>query len=217
MKIKILGISGSPRHGNTDIMVLEALKSAENEGAETEFVSLVNKKMGPCISCKKCHDNHGLCFQQDDWAQIHKKFRSSEGVIIGSPVYVGTVTSQLKAFMDRHFSERIFLIENEKYLKPYIGGAIAVGAGRHGGQEDTLHQIRVFLEKKGAFVVGIRKPHKQLGATGHADSESEVLNDKWKSWRTKLEVSSLEGARDLGKNVARASKIFKAGLEALDL
>ena len=137
MKIKILGISGSPRHGNTDIMVLEALKSAENEGAETEFVSLVNKKMGPCISCKKCHDNHGLCFQQDDWAQIHKKFRSSEGVIIGSPVYVGTVTSQLKAFMDRHFSERIFLIENEKYLKPYIGGAIAVGAGRHGGQEST--------------------------------------------------------------------------------
>ncbi len=39
MKIKVLGISGSPRHGNTEIMVLEALRSAEKEGAETEFIS----------------------------------------------------------------------------------------------------------------------------------------------------------------------------------
>jgi multimeric flavodoxin WrbA len=39
MKIKVLGLSGSPRHGNTEIMVLEALRSAKKEGVETEFIS----------------------------------------------------------------------------------------------------------------------------------------------------------------------------------
>jgi multimeric flavodoxin WrbA len=174
MKIKVLGISGSPRHGNTDKMVLEALRGAEMEGAETEFVSFVNKEIKPCISCHKCQDNDGKCFVKDDWEEIYKKFRSSEAVVMGSPVYARNVTAQLKAYMDRQFSERKFLIKNEKPLMPYVGGAIAVGAGRHGGQEDTLHQIRVFLQKKGALVVGINSPHKQLGGTGHANSGGEL-------------------------------------------
>jgi len=100
---------------------------------------------------------------------------------------------------------------------PYVGGAVAVGAGRHGGQEDTLHQIRVFLQKKGALVVGIRSPHKQLGATGHANAVGEIDRDEWKSWRTGLKTSSLAGAYDLGKRVARVAKIFKAGLAALGM
>ena len=217
MKIKVLGISGSPRHGNTEIMVLEALRSAEKEGAETEIVSFVNKEIKPCISCKKCQENDGKCFVQDDWLEIRNKFRESEGVIVGSPVYAGNVTAQLKAYMDRHFSERKLLMKNQNSLKPYVGGAIAVGAGRHGGQEDTLHQIRVFFQKKGASVVGISNPHKQLGATGHADSGGEINDDEWTSWRTGLKTSSLAGARDLGKKVARTSKIFKAGLESLGI
>ncbi len=217
MRIKILGISGSPRHGNTEIMVLEALRSAEKEGAETEFISFVKKEIKPCISCKKCQEDDGSCFVQDDFEEMHKKFRNSDGAIIGSPVYSGNVTAQLKAFMDRHFSERKFLTMEDIMVKPFVGGAIAVGAGRHGGQEDTLHQIRVFFHKMGTLVVGIKKPHKQLGATGHAESEGDIEKDKWLSWRNGLTTSSLDGARALGKKVAYTTKIIKAGLEALGI
>ena len=217
MRIKVLGISGSPRHGNTEAMVLEALQSAQKEGAETEFISLVNKEIKPCISCKKCLEEGGSCFVEDDFEEMHKKFRNSDGAIIGSPVYAGNVTAQLKAFMDRHFSERKSLITGDRLVMPFVGGAIAVGAGRHGGQEDTLHQIRVFFHKMGTLVVGIKKPHKQLGATGHAESEGDIKKDEWLSWRNGLTSSSLEGARALGSKVANTAKIVKAGLEALGI
>jgi len=46
VKVKILGISGSPRKGhNTEIMVKEALKGAESVGnVETELYSFAGKK-----------------------------------------------------------------------------------------------------------------------------------------------------------------------------
>lgn len=60
MEVKILGISGSPRHGNTDIMVKETLKGAKSLGdVETEFISLSDYKIkSGCISCYKCRDTN---------------------------------------------------------------------------------------------------------------------------------------------------------------
>ena len=40
-KVKILGIAGSPRKGNTEYLVQRALEAAESiGGVDTEFVSL---------------------------------------------------------------------------------------------------------------------------------------------------------------------------------
>jgi hypothetical protein len=56
-KIKILGISGSPRKANTDLLLEEALKSAGTlEGIVTERIYLRDTQIRFCIGCFKCFD-----------------------------------------------------------------------------------------------------------------------------------------------------------------
>ncbi len=212
MKIKALGLSASPRHGNTEVMIKEALQAAQGLGAETEYVSFVGKEIKPCIACDKCKTDAKTCTISDDWQEINNKFRTSDCVIIGSPVYLGGVNAQLKAYMDRFYGESDARL-NKENARPLVGGAIAVAGGRHGGQDDALHQIRVFFEKRGILPIGIRLPHKQMGATGHAYSKGDIVNDKWINWRGPP-ASSLQGASDLGKRVVLITKIVKAGMKA---
>jgi len=60
MGVRILGIVGSPRRGNTEILVKEALKSAaEVEGVETDILHVAPLKINPCIACFRCFDEKG--------------------------------------------------------------------------------------------------------------------------------------------------------------
>ena len=55
--IRIVGIVGSPRvGGNTERLVAEVLKSAEEDGAETELLRLANKEVKPCDACLFCRE-----------------------------------------------------------------------------------------------------------------------------------------------------------------
>ncbi len=131
--VKIIGIIGSPRKGsNTEIYIKKALESAENAGAETEITNLAKAEIEPCIACDICK-NTGECAIYDDMREITSKLQEAQGIIIGSPVYFGNVTSQLKMFMDRSRPLRI-----DFKLKDKVGGAISVGASRNGGQETTI-------------------------------------------------------------------------------
>ena len=65
MKLRVLGISGSPRgKGNSDLLLREALKGAEAGGAETEYLALRELKLSPCVECNACYKT-GVCRIQD--------------------------------------------------------------------------------------------------------------------------------------------------------
>ena len=52
IEVKVLGISFSPRHGNTEVQIRETLKAAEElDGVTTEFYNIVGRKLEPCDSC----------------------------------------------------------------------------------------------------------------------------------------------------------------------
>jgi multimeric flavodoxin WrbA len=99
--MKILGIMGSPRvGGNSDILLDEALSGAKDAGAEVEKIILGNKKISGCRDCKKCNET-GICVIKDDMIQIHEKILSADAVIHSVPVYFWSMTSQMKAYLDR--------------------------------------------------------------------------------------------------------------------
>jgi multimeric flavodoxin WrbA len=51
--MKILGIAGSKRKkGNTSILVQEALKAAQKEGAKTELIFLGDYSIMDCLGCE---------------------------------------------------------------------------------------------------------------------------------------------------------------------
>ena len=224
MKTKILGISGSPRKkGNTAVLVNQALQGAMTvEDVETEFVNFASKKINPCNVCNICFKEDRCPFDDDDFNEINHKMDGADGIILGSPVYFGTVSAQCKAFMDRCYynSNRAFMEKRREPLNLKVGGAIAVAAGRHAGQETTLQAIVTYFIQCDMLPVGMVSPHTQLGATGRGWDPGDVTQDSWAlllPGMKERQTSSLEAAWMFGRKIATVAKIVKAGREATKL
>lgn len=100
--IKILGIAGSPRlHGNTEVLLDEALKGAREAGASINKIVICNRDIYPCQGCGDC-DKTGECTVDDGMDRIYNLTTSAHGIILAAPVYFNSLNAQTKAFIDRH-------------------------------------------------------------------------------------------------------------------
>jgi len=174
----ILGVSGSPRKdGNVDKLLQIALKeAARTQNIKTEIVYLRDYKIENCNSCFACCTDAALdkefpCLSfNDDMNLLYPKLAECDGLIIGSPVFFGSVTAQLKAFMDR--TEGLLRYSKSKWkysLSNKVGAGLAVGGNRNGGQEFTLQTIHYFYFVHNMIVVGTGPeltPGCYLGACG---------------------------------------------------
>ena len=102
---KIIAINCSPRSGwNTDILVREAAAGAAESGAETEVIDLYKlEKFTGCVSCFGCKmEGHpGRCVCCDGLYNVLEKIRQADGLILGSPVYLGDVSAGFRALYER--------------------------------------------------------------------------------------------------------------------
>ena len=66
-KKKVLLINGSPRdNGNTFTALSEVAKTLNNEGIETEIISIGKQAVQGCIACGMCGRNGAKCTFRDD-------------------------------------------------------------------------------------------------------------------------------------------------------
>lgn len=102
---KIIAINAGPRIGyNTDLLIKEAVKGAESAGAEVEYISLFKlEKYTGCISCFACKlpNTYGKCMCKDGLFEVLEKIRNADGLIIGSPNYLGNLTASFRALYER--------------------------------------------------------------------------------------------------------------------
>jgi multimeric flavodoxin WrbA len=106
MCVKVLAINGSPRTKcNTATLLNNALEGAASHGAETELVHLYKLNFKGCISCFACKlkngESYGRCAVNDDLTPILKKAEEADAIILGSPIYLGTATGEMRSFMER--------------------------------------------------------------------------------------------------------------------
>jgi multimeric flavodoxin WrbA len=104
--MKVLAINGSPRKKwNTATLLQNALDGAASQGAETELVHLYDITYTGCTSCFACKakggKNYGKCAVQDGLAPVLEKIPDVHALILGSPIYFGTVTGMMRSFMER--------------------------------------------------------------------------------------------------------------------
>ncbi len=104
--MKAIGINGSPRKKwSTAILLRNALKGAGAEGAKTELLHLYDYNYKGCISCfackKKPGKSYGKCVVQDGLRPVLKKVNEADAIILGSPIYFGTVTGEMRSFLER--------------------------------------------------------------------------------------------------------------------
>jgi multimeric flavodoxin WrbA len=124
---------------------------------------------------------------------VLERMVESDGIIIGSPVYFGNVTSQLKILMDRSRPLR-----RDFQLKNKVCGALSVGASRNGGQETTIQAIHHYLLIQDAIVVGDGEPLAHYGGTGVGGPVGDVDGDE----------AGLETSQNLGRRVAELARLI---------
>ena len=204
--IRILGISGSPRRdGNTAYMLRAALNGASDflkwdvhVCPECDLIQLSDYYIADCLACDTCK---GMCRLTDNMGEACDKMIEADGLIIGSPVYFGTMTGLLKRFLDR---TRI-LRHNDFQLADKPCGFVAVAARRNGGQETTIMEMLTVMLRHGCVIVNNGPPTSQYGATGWAGPMGEVETDSF----------GIDTAYGVGERVARIAYLLKTGQLAL--
>jgi len=120
--MKILGICGSPRKGNTYYMVE---KVVESTGQDYELISLADKNINQCLDCRKCHKTY-KCVQEDDMQELYDKIKEADCIVLGSPTYFDNVSGIMKKFMDRclpyYFENLSEDIAKKKVVLLSVGG-----------------------------------------------------------------------------------------------
>ncbi len=99
--MKVLGISGSPRHeGNTEMLLAELTRGAASEGAEVKTIRLNTLKITPCQHCDACLEA-GVCRIKDDMQMIYRELEQADVIVLASPIHFMGVTAPMKAMIDR--------------------------------------------------------------------------------------------------------------------
>lgn len=138
----LLGICGSPRTASTDLVVKLALNRAEEQhNIRTEYFTVAGKTINFCTHCDHCVRTKAGCIFKDDMTEVYPLMEEADAWIIGTPVYQGNISAQTKAVLDRC---RALTARNLHILRNKVGGAIAVGGDRTGGQEPALQTIMNF-------------------------------------------------------------------------
>jgi len=104
--MKLIALCGSARkHGNTSKMLGKVIEGANSVGAETEFVNLFDLNYKDCIGCCSCKlinsKSFGHCVVNDDLKPILGRIEESDAIVLGSPIYYGNLSGQMRSFTDR--------------------------------------------------------------------------------------------------------------------
>ncbi len=146
--MKVMTILGSPKRNGNTAKVLGLFESLISNGHEVERINIAEFNVKGCIGCYACQQNTDEpgCVQKDDTVSIFERMMSSDAVVYASPLYCWSFSSQLKAFLDRHFC--LVTGYNTADYKSLLEGkrsALLVTCG--GPVEDNADLIQTIFER----------------------------------------------------------------------
>ncbi len=148
----IVGLNGSHNdNGNTAFLLKETMRYLQDAGAECEIISvheaISDAKTPFCVSCQSPCEK--ACYKGSKLEEAFDKVTKADFVLIGSPVYFGSMSAQLKAFFDK---TRYYRGEKSWLGKPVA--ALSTGASKYGGQERTIDHIHSCCLVSGMHIFG---------------------------------------------------------------
>ena len=109
--MNVIAINGSPRkHANTATLLEHALHGAaaaapEGHPVKTRLVHLYELRYTGCRSCFACKrlggTGYGRCNVQDDLLPLLEDIAVADALILGSPIYFGSISGQMRSFLER--------------------------------------------------------------------------------------------------------------------
>jgi len=119
---------------------------------------------------------------------------SADAVVVGSPVYFGNMSGEVKTFFDNWSKFGLF---RDRKMRNKVGGAFATGASVSSGKEVTMLTIFAAMFINQMIVVS---GGGGFGASASTGTDSPGIDEK-----------ELAEARDLGKRVAEVAGLVKRG------
>jgi multimeric flavodoxin WrbA len=173
-RIKIVAVSCSPRKGQSTAAALGVCLQAAGQVSdkiETELIELADFRINGGLAAGV----PGPMGPEDDFPKLAPRLADPRvrGIIVGTPVYFGGMSSLCKAFLDR----AILLWQDNFALSNKVAGVLACGGTRNGGQEVTIHAVQVSLFCNEMILVGNGRPGPRIGATVWSGAEGGVLKD----------------------------------------
>jgi multimeric flavodoxin WrbA len=187
---KIIGISCSLRKGRTTATALQASLDAAREvdpRVAVELVDIADMNIPVSLLVGKPLPKG----QTDDFPKVADTLSDPRvgGMIVGTPVYFGSMTSLCKAFLERLMVFR----KNDFALRGKVAGVLAVGGARTGGgHERAIQCIQAALMSQDLVIVGDGKPTAHTGAS------------LWNHWKDDIakDEAGMATAKNLGRRVA---------------
>jgi len=155
-------ITASPNaDGLTAACGKAAADGVTNEGGAVEVIDISAEKLEPCLICSNgwgsCRDS-ATCVIQDKFSEIQGKIRSSDGIILVTPVYWGQPSERMKYFLDR-FRRCEAFNKNGSAAKGKQIDLIAAAGGSGNGTATCLHEMEMWCRHVGAI------PKDRIGIT----------------------------------------------------
>lgn len=167
---KVLLINGSPReNGNTFMALGEVAKVLNDEGVETEIISIGKHAVQGCIACGMCGRNGRCTFRDDLYYKVFRAIKDGiDGLIVGSPVYYGGPNGSLCALLDRVF----YSLGTDLQYKP----AASVVVCRRGGASAAFDRLNKYFTILNMPVVSSQYWNMVYGQTpGQASQDEEGM------------------------------------------
>lgn len=183
--MKAIGIVGSPRKGgNSEILTAHCLKAIAEEGLKTELIRLAGRDIKGCNVCKYCFEHQGECPIEDDFQPVYKKMLAADIIVVSSPVYFGSATALVRAFLERagytSFKKRLFAGK--------VGGPITVA--RRAGQNFTFAELLLWFHINGMVNPGSTYWNIAFGREkGEVAKDEEGLKTVWEFGKNCAEVA----------------------------
>jgi len=225
-KIKLLGICGSPRKGNSLFLLQQALDEASKaypEQVETNTYIFGQTPFAPCDACQAHKRLKGECRIEDGFQELRDKWLDADAVIYSVPVYHMGIPGQVKCFIDRlgnslgyYFTEYIpgepaFHIP--RLMK--VIGSITQGSHIFAGQEHAQAFINTHAILMRCIPVSGDLWESYIGAGGWTEVSLKVSALKTLAEEGKQDAQiAVRSAQSLGKRVVEMAMIVRDGLKS---
>lgn len=188
--MKVLGINSSARKdGNTAILIENVFQELNKEGIETELIQLAGQVIEPCKACWACGDQGNCVHRKDIFHEIFEKMVNADGILLGSPVYMANVSTNMQALLER---AAVVCDMNPGLMTHKVGAAVA--AVRRGGALQAIDAMNHFFLNHEMFVAGSTYWNMVYGRL-----PGDVLQDQ----------EGLDNMKNLGRNMAFLMKALE--------
>lgn len=180
--------------GHTEVIAADVARGVEEAGARPIALKIENG--------------------QSDFDAFFATIAESDAIIFGSPTYMGTVSAQMKAFMDA--SAKVYFT---KQWKDKLGAAFTVSGSPSGDKLNTLTSLAIFAAQHGMLWIGTgQNPGNNDDTSAATDVENRLgsfIGAMAQAANDSPEVTPKAGDRatavSLGKRVAEAAARWRHG------